>query len=122
MINISPIFGQSRAKKKEIIADSKIKVEFIKTDPLWKYFKKRTAIYLPNVGKGGFIRRLEMEPSTNVELVVSQLSQLSIGLQAHKRIGKWFFESENDMERFKIVKSNLRLRFRQSPQQPGFGK
>jgi hypothetical protein len=31
--------------------------------------KKRTAIYLPNVGKGGFIRRLEMEPSTNVELV-----------------------------------------------------
>jgi hypothetical protein len=34
MINISPIFGQSRAKKKEIIADSKSKVEFIKTDPL----------------------------------------------------------------------------------------
>jgi hypothetical protein len=45
MINISPIFGQSRAKKKEIIADSKIaKVEFIKTDPLMEVLlKKRTA-------------------------------------------------------------------------------
>jgi hypothetical protein len=39
MINISPIFGQSRAKKKEIIADSKTaKVEFTKTIHLWKYF------------------------------------------------------------------------------------
>jgi hypothetical protein len=38
MINISPIFGQSRAKKKEIIADSKTARGIIKTDPLWKYF------------------------------------------------------------------------------------
>jgi hypothetical protein len=44
MINISPIFGQSRAKKKEIIADSKIaKEEFIKTDPYGSTFQKRTA-------------------------------------------------------------------------------
>jgi hypothetical protein len=41
MINISPIFGQSRAKKKEIIADSKIaKVEFIKTDFMEALSKK----------------------------------------------------------------------------------
>jgi hypothetical protein len=41
MINISPIFGQSRAKKKEEIADSKIaKVEFIKTDPYGSTFEK----------------------------------------------------------------------------------
>jgi hypothetical protein len=53
MINISPIFGQSRAKKKEIIADSKIaKEEFIKTDSLWKYFSKSVRLrYLPNVGR-----------------------------------------------------------------------
>jgi hypothetical protein len=33
MINISPIFGQSRAKKKEIIADSKIAEELLKRIP-----------------------------------------------------------------------------------------
>jgi hypothetical protein len=53
MINISPIFGQSRAKKKEIIADSKIAKRIYKTDPLWKYFWKRTATLSSNVGKVG---------------------------------------------------------------------
>jgi lipopolysaccharide export LptBFGC system permease protein LptF len=41
MINISPIFGQSRAKKKEIIADSKTaKRNSLKQIHLWKYFEK----------------------------------------------------------------------------------
>jgi DNA primase large subunit len=55
MINISPIFGQSRAKKKEII-DSKIaKEEFIKTDHevLFKSVRLR---YLPK-RKGWIYRR-----------------------------------------------------------------
>ncbi|WP_243699238.1 hypothetical protein [Flavobacterium hiemivividum] len=36
-ITTAPMFGQSRSKKNEIIADSKkAKVEFIKVDPLLK--------------------------------------------------------------------------------------
>jgi hypothetical protein len=55
MINISPIFGQSRAKKKEIIADSKIaKRNSLKRIP-WKYFQSVRLRLSLNVGKGGFI-------------------------------------------------------------------
>jgi hypothetical protein len=43
MINISPIFGQSRAKKKEIIADSKIAKNLLKRIPYGTTFQKRTA-------------------------------------------------------------------------------
>jgi hypothetical protein len=49
MINISPIFGQSRAKKKEIIADSKTAKWNSKQIPYGSTFEKRTAtLSLPN--------------------------------------------------------------------------
>jgi lipid-binding SYLF domain-containing protein len=110
VINISPMCGQSRAKKKEIIADSKIaKEEFIKTDSLMEVLFQKAYGYVifPNVGKGGFIvggaagNGAVYERSKLVGF--AKLSQLSIGFQAGAQAYREvvFFESENDMERFK---------------------
>jgi lipid-binding SYLF domain-containing protein len=109
-INMSPMYGQSRAKKKEIIADSKIaKVEFITTDPLMEVLFEKAYGYVifPNVGKGGFIiggaagNGAVYERSKLVGL--AKLSQVSIGFQAGAQVYREvvFFESENDMDRFK---------------------
>jgi hypothetical protein len=52
MINISPIFGQSRAKKKEIIADSKNKRNLLKRIPYGSTFQKAYGyVIFPNVGR-----------------------------------------------------------------------
>jgi lipid-binding SYLF domain-containing protein len=81
--------------------------------------------YLPNVGKGGFIiggaagNGAVYERS---ELVgFAKLSQLSIGFQAGAQAYREvvFLSPKMIWSDSKIVKSNLRLRFRQSPQQPG---
>jgi hypothetical protein len=50
MINISPIFGQSRAKKKEIIADSKIAKNLLKRIPYGSTFESVRLRYLSKRG------------------------------------------------------------------------
>ena len=56
VLNMTPVFGQSEAKKNKIIADSQTaKKEFIKSDPLMKALFDQAYGYVifPNVGKGG---------------------------------------------------------------------
>ncbi len=55
VLTMTPLFGQSRAKKNKIIADSKTaKAEFIKSDALMKGLFEKAPGYVifPNVGKG----------------------------------------------------------------------
>jgi lipid-binding SYLF domain-containing protein len=110
ILNVPPMFGQSTAKKNKIIADSKTaKVEFIKTDPLLKGIFEKAYGYaiFPNVGKGGFgIGGAAGNGAVyehNKLVGMAKLSQLSIGFQAGGQAYREvvFFESENDMERFK---------------------
>jgi hypothetical protein len=86
-------------------------------------FKSVRLRYLSNVGKGGFIigGRLEMEPSTKqwagrLCKVIATEHRIQAGAQAYREVVFWVKMIWSDS---KIVKSNLRLRFRQ-PQQPGF--
>jgi len=109
-MTITPMFGQSRAKKNKIIADSKMaKVEFIKTDPLMKglFDKAYGYVIFPNVGKAGFgIGGASGNGAVyerNALMGMAKLSQLSIGFQAGAQAYREviFFETEADMERFK---------------------
>jgi lipid-binding SYLF domain-containing protein len=109
-INISPMFGQSTAKKNKIIADSKTaKMEFIEADPLLKEIFEKAYGYaiFPNVGKAGFGIGGAAGNGTVYEydnlVGMAKLSQLSIGFQAGGQLYREviFFESENDLERFK---------------------
>jgi lipid-binding SYLF domain-containing protein len=109
-INISPMVGQSRAKKNKIIADSKTaKIEFIKADPLMGGLFEEAYGYVlfPNVGKAGFIIGGAAGNGAVYErnnlVGMAKLSQLSIGFQAGGQAYREviFFESETDMERFK---------------------
>ncbi|MFV5700718.1 YSC84-related protein [Flavobacterium sp. XS2P12] len=110
VLNITPILGQSTAKKNKIIADSKTaKAEFIKSDPLMKGLFEKASGYVifPNVGKAGLGiggaagNGVVYEHSKMVGM--AKLSQLSIGFQAGGQAYREviFFETKNELERFK---------------------
>jgi len=109
-INISPVLGQSNAKKNKIIADSQTaKAEFIKSDPLMKGLFEKASGYVifPNVGKAGFgiggAAGNGVVYEHNSKVGMAKLSQLSIGLQAGGQVYREviFFESQRELDRFK---------------------
>ncbi|MFV5696180.1 YSC84-related protein [Flavobacterium sp. LB3P122] len=110
VLNISPILGQSTARKNKIIADSHTaKAEFIKSDPLMKGLFEKASGYaiFPNVGKAGLGiggaagNGVVYEHNTMVGM--AKLTQLSIGFQAGGQAYREviFFESKKDLDRFK---------------------
>ncbi len=110
VINITPTFGQTTAKKNKIIADSKTaKVEFIKSDPLMKGLFEKASGYVifPNVGKAGLgvggAAGNGVVYENNTMVGMAKLSQLSIGFQAGGQAYREviFFESKKELERFK---------------------
>jgi hypothetical protein len=102
MINISPIFGQSRAKKKEILL-IKIAKRFHKTDPYGSTFQKRTATLSFNVGRVGLSWEGGWKWSVRKQWAGRHATEhrFQAGAQAYREV----VLSQNDMERFKIVKS-----------------
>lgn len=110
VINMTPVFGQSKAKKNKIIADSHMaKEEFIKSDPLMKVLFDKSSGYVifPNVGKGGLgiggAAGNGVVYEHNKIVGMAKLSQLSIGFQAGGQAYREviFFESKKELERFK---------------------
>ena len=110
VLNITPIFGQSSAKKNKIIADSKTaKAEFIKSDALMKGLFEKAPGYVifPNVGKGGLgvggAAGNGVVYEHNRMVGMAKLSQLSIGFQAGGQAYREviFFESKKELDRFK---------------------
>lgn len=110
LLNISPIVGQSKAKKNRIIADCGIaKTEFIKEDPLLKAIFEKSVGYaiFPNVGKGGLGIGAAAGNGAVYEhgklVGMAKLSQLSIGFQAGGQAYSEviFFESKRELQRFK---------------------
>ncbi|TRX00804.1 lipid-binding SYLF domain-containing protein [Flavobacterium gawalongense] len=110
VLNITPILGQSTARKNKIIADSHTaKAEFIKSDPLMKALFEKASGYVifPNVGKAGLGiggaagNGVVYEHNTMVGM--AKLSQLSIGFQAGGQAYREviFFETKKELERFK---------------------
>jgi lipid-binding SYLF domain-containing protein len=113
VINLAPVFGQSKAKKNKIIADSHTaKAEFIKKDPLMKVLFEKASGYVifPNVGKGGIgiggAAGNGVVYERNKIVGMAKLSQLSIGFQAGGQAYREviFFESKEELERFKDSK------------------
>lgn len=111
MLCIASVFGQSKAKKNKIIADSKMaKVEFVKADPLMKGLFEDAYGYVifPNVGKAGFGIGGAAGNGVVYErgkiIGMAKLSQVSIGFQAGGQAYREviFFEGQNDLERFKV--------------------
>lgn len=110
ILSMSPIFGQSRAKKNKIIADSQTaKAEFIENDGLMKGLFDRAHGYVifPNVGKGGLGVGAAAGNGAVYEhgkvIGTAKLSQLSIGFQAGGQAYSEviFFESKKELDRFK---------------------
>lgn len=110
VLNIAPMFGQSKAKKNKIIADSNIaKAEFIEKDALMKELFEKAYGYVifPNVGKGGFGIGGAAGNGTVYErykvVGMAKLTQVSIGFQAGAQAYREviFFESKEDLDRFK---------------------
>ena len=110
LLNIAPVFGQSKAKKNKIIADSQTaKTEFIKGDPLMKALFESAYGYVifPNVGKGGFgIGGAAGNGAVyehNKIVGLAKLTQVSIGFQAGGQAYREviFLESKKEMDRFK---------------------
>ncbi len=110
VINIRPLFGQSKSKKNKIIADCETaKAEFIENDGLMKglFDSAYGYVIFPNVGKGG----LGIGAAAGNGVVYEQgkivgmakLSQVSIGFQAGGQAYREviFFESKKELERFK---------------------
>ncbi len=110
VINMTPVFGQSKSKKHKIIEDSKTaKAEFIEKDALMKaiFDKAYGYVIFPNVGKGG----LGIGGAAGNGVVyehgkivgMAKLSQISIGFQAGGQAYREviFFESKKELERFK---------------------
>ena len=110
VLNISPVLGQSKAKKNKIIADCETaKAEFIQNDGLMGSIFESAYAYVifPNVGKGG----LGIGAAAGNGAVyhhgkvvgMAKLSQLSIGFQAGGQAYREviFFESKKELERFK---------------------
>jgi len=88
-VSITPVFGQSKAKKDKIIADSKTaKAEFIEADSLMKglFDKAYGYVIFPNVGKGGLVIGGAAGNGTvyerNKVVGLAKLSQVTIGFQA----------------------------------------
>ncbi|MDI1307784.1 MAG: YSC84-related protein [bacterium] len=110
LLNITPILGQSKAKKNKIIADSHTaKAEFIKNDALMKglFDKASGYVIFPNVGKAGLgiggAAGNGVVYEHNKMIGMAKLSQLSIGFQAGGQAYREviFFESKEELERFK---------------------
>jgi lipid-binding SYLF domain-containing protein len=110
LLHISPIVGQSKAKKNRIIADcGTAKTEFIKEDPLLKAIFEKSVGYVifPNVGKGGLGIGAAAGNGAVYEhgklVGMAKLSQLSIGFQAGGQAYSEviFFESKRELQRFK---------------------
>ena len=110
VLNMTPILGQSTAKKNKIIADSHIaKAEFIKSDALMKGLFEKASGYVifPNVGKAGLgiggAAGNGVVYEHNKMIGMAKLSQLSIGFQAGGQAYREviFFESKKELERFK---------------------
>lgn len=110
IINITPVLGQSNARKHKIIEDSHTaKAEFLSKDPLMKGLFDKAAGYVifPNVGKGGIGiggaagNGVVYERGKMVGM--AKLTQLSIGFQAGGQAYREiiFLESKKDVERFK---------------------
>jgi lipid-binding SYLF domain-containing protein len=110
ILSVSPILGQSKAKKNKIIADCETaKAEFIQNDGLMKSIFENAYGYaiFPNVGKGGLgvgaaAGNGAVYQRGNV-VGMAKLSQLSIGFQAGGQAYREviFFESKKELERFK---------------------
>ena len=103
-------FAQSEEKKKEILEDSKeAKAAFLKEDPGMSKFFDGSFGYLifPNVGKGGLGVGAAAGNGVAYEqgalIGYAKLSQVSIGFQAGGQAYREvvFFESSEEMERFK---------------------
>jgi len=109
-------FGQSDAKKEEILADAKVaKAEFIKADPkMANLFSKAYGyVIFPNVGKGavgvggasgnGVVYEKETQVGT------AKMTQVSIGFQwggqAYREV--IFLEKKENMDKFKENKVEL---------------
>ncbi|MEZ7499549.1 YSC84-related protein [Flavobacterium sp. Arc3] len=110
LLNTTAMFAQSKAKKRQIIEDSKLaKEEFIKSDALMESLFDNAAGYVifPNVGKGGLGigaaagNGVVYEGGTIIGM--AKLSQLSIGFQAGGQAYREviFFESQEELNRFK---------------------
>jgi lipid-binding SYLF domain-containing protein len=107
---ITPLLGQTKAKKGKIIADSNLaKTEFIEKDALMKglFEKAYGYVIFPNVGKGGFGIGGAAGNGTVYEhnkiVGMAKLTQVSIGFQAGAQAYREviFFESKKDLDRFK---------------------
>lgn len=116
VLSIAPVFGQSKAKKNKIIADSNLaKVEFIEKDALMKplFDKAYGYVIFPNVGKGGFgiggAAGNGVVYEQNKRIGMAKLSQVSIGFQAGAQAYREviFFESKKDLDRFKESRFEL---------------
>lgn len=110
VINVTPIFGQSKSKKNKIIADSNTaKAEFIAQDALMKGIFENAYGYVifPNVGKGGFgigaAAGNGVVYEQNNMVGMAKLTQVSIGFQAGGQAYREviFFESKKELDRFK---------------------
>ncbi|SDW28326.1 lipid-binding SYLF domain-containing protein [Flavobacterium degerlachei] len=110
ILSVSPILGQSKAKKNKIIADCETaKAEFIQNDGLMKSIFESAYAYVifPNVGKGGLGVGAAAGNGAvyqNGKVIgMAKLSQLSIGFQAGGQAYREviFFESKKELERFK---------------------
>jgi len=103
-------FGQSDAKKAEIIADAKeAKAEFIKADSKMSglFSKAYGYVIFPNVGKGavaiGGASGNGVAYEKGAQVGMAKLTQISIGFQwggqAYREV--IFFQTKADMDRFK---------------------
>ena len=116
LLSIAPVFGQSKAKKNKIIADSNLaKAEFIEKDALMKgiFDKAYGYVIFPNVGKGGFgiggAAGNGAVYENNMVVGMAKLTQVSIGFQAGGQAYREviFFESKKDLDRFKESRFEL---------------
>jgi lipid-binding SYLF domain-containing protein len=103
-------FGQSDAKKEEIVADAKeAKADFIKADPKMNglFSKAYGYVILPNVGKGavaiGGAAGNGVAYEKGAQIGFAKMTQVSIGFQAGGQAYREviFFETTEDMDRFK---------------------
>ena len=109
-------FGQSDAKKEEIVADAKVaKAEFIKADPkMANLFTKAYGYAIfPNVGKGavgvGGASGNGVAYEKDAQVGTAKMTQVSIGFQwggqAYREV--IFFEKKENMDKFKENKVEL---------------
>jgi lipid-binding SYLF domain-containing protein len=109
-------FGQSDAKKEEIVADAKVaKAEFIKADPkMASLFSKAYGyVIFPNVGKGavgiGGASGNGVVYEKDAQIGTAKMTQVSIGFQwggqAYREV--IFFEKKENMDKFKENKVEL---------------